>query len=175
MGNTDEILVRFKSAYGIKSDKEVASLFGISQPDFARRKQRGTLLQLMIKEAIAQKVNLNWLLTGEGGMSIAGEHCVAHFSPVGLPPEIIDLLERAKLVLMSKNPIASDALQRNINYFAYAIEKEEELSEMKDSLAAMKAEIASLREALTKCIPRDDPGESAAEEGRPESKGEKVA
>lgn len=173
MVNSDEILMRFKSACGLTSDKETASLFGISQPDFARRKKRGSLLPLIIEKAIAQKVNLHWLIAGEGSPQLGTEtpklgHDQGVPETEEIPEEIRDLLQRAKTVLMSGNPIAFDALQRNINYFAYAVESERQYNEMKDSVSEMQSRMASLEDSLKKCIPREGPpGEGEAEEGRP--------
>jgi len=57
---------RVKKSCGYKFDKQLAEMFGLSSQDFNTRKKRGTLLPLLIEWGINQKVDLNWLFTGEG-------------------------------------------------------------------------------------------------------------
>jgi len=76
-------------------------------------------------------VNLHWLLTGDGESEVGST-----IKPVsGDPPELAELLEGARKVLTSGNPIAFDALERNIRYFSHAIEVEKRLQEMEAKLA----------------------------------------
>lgn len=65
MVNLKEIIGRSKKVGNFSSDKEFASKLGISPPDFSKRKKSGTLLPLIIEWGIAEKVNLDWLLTGK--------------------------------------------------------------------------------------------------------------
>lgn len=76
-------------------------------------------------------VNLHWLLTGEGESDVGS----AVVSISGDPPELAELLEGARKVLTSGNPIAFDALERNIRYFSHAIEVEKRMQEMETKLA----------------------------------------
>jgi len=50
---------------GLRSEKDVAKTLGISPQDFSNRKKRGTLLPVVVEWAINERVNLDWLLTGE--------------------------------------------------------------------------------------------------------------
>lgn len=61
-------------------------------------------------------------------------------------------MEGARRVLTSGNPIAFDALERNIRYFDHAIEAERradaterEIQEMKEDFEIIKAEIQRLK------------------------------
>lgn len=78
-------------------------------------------------------VNLHWLLTGEGETEVEGRGK----SIPGDPPELAELLDGARKVLTSGNPIAFDALERNIRYFSHAIEVEKRMQEVEAKLSEM--------------------------------------
>jgi len=88
------------------------------------------------------KVNINWLLTGKGAIYIIGEDD----SGLDPDPDIARLMEGARRVLKSGNPVAFDALERNIKYFDYAIQQERELAEQKGKLTEMEKRLAALEE-----------------------------
>ncbi|MDR3555530.1 MAG: helix-turn-helix domain-containing protein, partial [Syntrophobacteraceae bacterium] len=134
---------RFKTVFGVKLDREVAALFGIDQGDFSRRKSRGTLLELMIDYGHDRKVNLHWLLTGEGAPRIEEARNIE--ADVKENAELGSLLSQAKKVLTSGNEQAVDALEKNIKYFAHAIEVERRLSRLEKEMEAIKALIGSKR------------------------------
>jgi hypothetical protein len=64
------IIARMKHIAGIKTDKDLAELIDLSPADFSNRKKRDTLLPLIIDWAIHEKVDLNWLLTGDGNQTL---------------------------------------------------------------------------------------------------------
>lgn len=78
-------------------------------------------------------VDIDWLLTGE----MEGEADIYVQEPSKDSPEIAELLEGARNVLTSGNPIAFDALERNIRYFSHAIEVEKRMQEMETKLSKM--------------------------------------
>ncbi len=78
-------------------------------------------------------VNLHWLLTGEEEPF----HAEGISAKVKDDPELVELLDGARKVLTSGNPIAFDALERNIRYFSHAIEVEKRMQEMEAKLAEM--------------------------------------
>lgn len=85
------------------------------------------------------------------------------------PQPLADLLSRAKDVLTSGNSIAADALEKNINYFAHAVAVENGMSKMQEDIDLLKSQLARvIGNASAKGIPW-------VEEGRPESKKDKVA
>lgn len=63
--NFSEVIERIKKLEGKKEDKEIAKIFGLSNPDLNNRMKRGTLLPQIIIWAVNEKVNLDWLLTGQ--------------------------------------------------------------------------------------------------------------
>jgi hypothetical protein len=66
MVNFNEVVDRAKKHLNLKANKEFAEILGLSAPDFSKRKNSGTLLPLIIDWAIAENVNIDWLLTGKG-------------------------------------------------------------------------------------------------------------
>ena len=61
----NEILERVRQKTGRNSDKELAELLGLKQGNFSARKQRGSLLPVVVEWAINTDIDLNWLLRGE--------------------------------------------------------------------------------------------------------------
>lgn len=62
--NIEEVLARFKQALGLRFDKEVAELLGISSKDFGNRKLRGTILAPLLELADERGVDRERLLSG---------------------------------------------------------------------------------------------------------------
>jgi len=72
MINEIDIVDRAQQASGLKSDKDFAMLLGLSAQDFSNRKRRGSLTPLVLDWAINEKVNVSFILTGEGEMRAEG-------------------------------------------------------------------------------------------------------
>lgn len=106
-------------------------------------------------------VNLNWLIVGIGPKYITNQ---GEAGPLDPDPEIAELMEGARRVLSSGNPIAFDALERNIKYFDHAIAAEKELQGMKDDVADIKRELAQLKKK------KSDSETSPKEERSPDEK-----
>ena len=70
MNDISEIVARLKMAGNFSTDKEVAGIFKLTPQEFSIRKKRGTLLPLIVNHGINQKIDLNWLLSGES------HHCI---------------------------------------------------------------------------------------------------
>lgn len=64
--NIEDVISRAKMFTNSKTNKELSERLGISQSDFSNRKKRNSLLPLLIEMAFHEKVNSDWLLTGEG-------------------------------------------------------------------------------------------------------------
>jgi len=60
------IVERAMEVFGCKLKKDLASLFGILPQDMTGRVKRGTIINLIEKEAYKQNVNFDWILTGKG-------------------------------------------------------------------------------------------------------------
>jgi hypothetical protein len=134
----NQVLERFRHACGFTSDRDVAKVFQISPSDLANRKKRGTLLPLILVEAIHRNVNANWILTGAGSQFLADKNSQPKSADPATPVPVIELLGRAKKVLTSGNTLAVDALSKNILYFSDAIEMEGQLNQMKTEIASLR-------------------------------------
>jgi hypothetical protein len=155
MVNLDEVVGRLLGIKGLTQIKQVAELLNISAADLSNRKKRGTLLPLLIDWALHEKVNLHWFVTGEAPLETGS----LELDP---DPEIADLLAGARNVLTSGNPVAFDALERNIRYFSHAIEVEKRMQGVEADLAEMKRFVQEMkkqeadRERLSKEGPLPD-------------------
>lgn len=142
MVNLFEIVDRVKKLKGFSSDKDFAPILGISAPDFSKRKKSGTLLPLLIDWGIAEKVNFDWLLRGEGSPYIKeGRGNIGGDTEEGLldeDPVIAELLEGARKVLKSGNRVAFEALERNIRYFSLAVETEKRLADIEARMSRVE-------------------------------------
>lgn len=122
------------------TQKELASALSTSQSYICSLEQDrqvpGGEILLSLKRFF--DIDLDWLLTGEE--DIAPQ---SHVS--GDTPEIAELLEGARNVLTSGNPIAFDALERNIRYFSHAIDVEKRMLGMESDLAEMKSYVMEIK------------------------------
>ncbi|MCD6099670.1 MAG: helix-turn-helix transcriptional regulator [Candidatus Marinimicrobia bacterium] len=65
----EEILKRLKQLKGLKTDTELAQYLGVKQNTISSWKRRRTIpYNLFISKCEEEKINLNWLLTGQGEM-----------------------------------------------------------------------------------------------------------
>ena len=62
----DAILERIRHLKSLKSEKDLAFLFGLSPQDFSNRKKRNTLRPLVLEWAAREGINVNWLVCEEG-------------------------------------------------------------------------------------------------------------
>jgi len=65
---TSAVLERLKKATGLRKEKDIARLLGISAQDFSNRKRRETLWPLLSEWARKEGISLDWLLSGAGEM-----------------------------------------------------------------------------------------------------------
>lgn len=139
MVNLFEIVDRVKKLKGFSSDKDFANILDISAPDFSKRKKSGTLLPLLIDWGIAEIVNFDWLLRGEGAPYIKeGPEEEVAVREVDDDPVIAELLEGTRKVLKSGNRVAFEALERNIRYFSLAVETEKRLADIEARMSRME-------------------------------------
>jgi hypothetical protein len=96
MVNLIKIIERAKKFGSYSSEKEFANKLGISPPDFSKRKKTGTLLPLIIDWGIAEKVNLNWLLTGGEEVDPKGQESSPEHSPKPVENNFPDLINQFK-------------------------------------------------------------------------------
>ena len=143
MVNLSEIIKRVKKHLNIKTNKEYADIIGISPPDLSKRKKSGTLLPLIVEWGVANKVNLQWLITGEGEM-IREDKKGSLYNKVepDEDPEIVDLLSRTVEILRSDTDYSA-SLSANIRSFHHAVKTENRLD-------TLEAEIKSVKNGIKK-------------------------
>jgi transcriptional regulator with XRE-family HTH domain len=90
-------------------------------------------------------INIDWFLTGDE-LPIDGQ------LPIDDDPEIAELLEGARRVLKSGNPIAFDALERNIRYFDHAVAVEKRLALVEEKLETALDALAKTQDALNALV-----------------------
>lgn len=88
---------------------------------------------LLIEEKL--RYNFRWLLTGEGDPVLRD---ISRSNDMDDDPVTSELLKAARTVLKSGNPVAIDALERNIRYFAHAIESERRYNAIEKRLSALE-------------------------------------
>lgn len=62
----ESVLERIKRIKALKSEKELASVLGVSPQDFSNRKRRNTLRPLVLEWAAREGVDASWLVSEEG-------------------------------------------------------------------------------------------------------------
>lgn len=122
------------------SQVDFASSLGITQ-GFLSGLETGRnqpTADMLTRMANIYQTNINWLLTGEENTGAgAAENAISDEDPA-----IAELLEGARRVLKSGNPIAFDALERNIRYFDHAVASEKRL-------LAVEAKLEELMKVLS--------------------------
>lgn len=100
MVNFDLVIKRIEDLKGVRGDKHVAAILGLSPQDFSNRKKRGSLLPAIFEWAINESVNLDWLIKGqecdpEAKPAIGDQSVVyAMFGTDTEMQEIVDLLQK---------------------------------------------------------------------------------
>ncbi len=113
-------------------------------------------------------VNLNWLIAGAGPKYNTDQGEPQTLDP---DPEIAELMEGARRVLTSGNPIAFDALERNIRYFDHAIAAEKRVDASEKELQEMKEDVAIIKKEMTKLKKQQcKDGKQCPEEQLPDEK-----
>lgn len=136
----EKIIERLKEKTKISTNKDIADLLGLSPTDYGNRKKRGSLLPLLIDWALNEKVNLQDFIVG-GKYQTEETHAY-----LDEDPEIAELLEGARRVLKSGNPVAFDALERNIRYFDHAVATEKRLEAVEEKLETVLDKLAKTSE-----------------------------
>lgn len=145
----DGIIKRFKVINKLKRHKELAKLFDISPQDFSQRKNRGTILDLIIDHPSTKQINLHWLLTGEGPMRMEGmpQIPVVKEEPPpysSLDPKTDEILQLTREIMQSGTSYA-EALSTNVIHFHRAVLAERKIDGKKQDIAAL---VEKLNEAV---------------------------
>lgn len=131
MITSKKIILRLKSLTGMTQKDIALKIFKISDNNLSQKIKRDSIDFIeLIRWAIHKSMDLNYLMGGKG---------------LDKNKNISDLLESARRVLNSGHPMAVEALERNIKYFAHAIEIEDRLSVAETSIKEMRKEFDNLK------------------------------
>jgi hypothetical protein len=148
--NYDEIIGRLKGLLNFKYNSQLAELIELSEEVFSVMKSKGTLLPHLINLALNHKLNLQWLVFGEGapfaGYSLEGQNLdliASSSKEYGDPVNIEDLTNKTVEVLKSDTGF-SVALAHNINAFHKAISTESRVDILENQMKDQRAQTAEL-------------------------------
>jgi len=165
MVDFSEIIKRIINIEDLSNEKDVAELFGFSAQNFSKRKKSGSLLPLFISWGVSKKVDLHWLLTGEGEMIRQGVENDTSIGkagdPLGADPEVVDFLKMTRAVLESGTAY-SDTLITNIRLSHHAMETEKRLKGFEKRLGKIEKTEKILKEKAARIREGDDEAERDA-------------
>ena len=81
------LLDRLKEISGLKKDKEIARLLGISAPDFSNRKRRRSLSAVATEWALENGHDVAWLIYGQKGPTVVDP---------SIPPQVAGVIREAQ-------------------------------------------------------------------------------
>lgn len=108
------------------------------------------------------RVNINWLLAGDGPIYIIGEE--KKEDDADADPAVADLVADTRRILESGNTVAIDTLQRNIRYFDQAIRQEKEMATQTRLLTDQKATLKNMEKRLAALEQTKTPEKATAED-----------
>ncbi len=154
---SEEIIYRLMNSQGYKTKKELAKNLGISAPDLNNRIKSGTVKQLLIDHAIHRKVNVDWLLTGQGSMLNEAGAPIAENAASYAPAQNVnspstgnnqdDYLTMTAAIIGTPSIFAT-ALKSNIEAFHSGIRLQQELAAARAMLTIHDEQIKSQRERM---------------------------
>lgn len=169
----EERLKRLRDSLGLRTQNQLAVHLQVSTSYLADVKTgKAHPGRKFINSLFRIGANPEWFLTGEGEMLIRpAEKTPADEIPAA-SKEVKQYLMLAREVLSSDNTLASDALERNIVYFAHAVRSEKRLAESERRLvesekrmSEMEAVITTLKRAVNQLEETVRDIESGKEEG----------
>jgi phage repressor protein C with HTH and peptisase S24 domain len=151
---SEEIINRLMNSQGYKTKKELAKNLGISAPDLNNRIKSGSVKQLLINHAINNKVNVDWLLTGQGAMLSVPTNTPVNESPAAYretPPSTKDPSNNyltMTAAIIGTPSIFATALKSNIEAFHSGIRLQQELAAARAMLTIHDEQLKSQRERM---------------------------
>ncbi len=145
--NIVEQIERLISALGLKNQRHLSALLGISPARITDAKNRGAMPSEWLVKASEKGINPAWVKTGQGPMNI-GE--AVHIAGIGEPPissRAAEGMSITKYVIESETNYAN-ALWHNLVSFKDAVEKEKERAEMLRKMDKMMEKIDQLEQKI---------------------------
>ena len=119
----DAVIKRFKEINNLSKHKELAKFLNISPQDFSQRKNRGTIINLILEHPSTKQINLHWLLTGEGPMQRENLQKAAAAAAGTSTKNYADIL-RMTAEIMESGTVYAEALKSNVIAFHRAVVRE---------------------------------------------------
>lgn len=145
------ISVRFKAFRKEQklTQSQLARSLSVKQSTVSKIERGSKQLDQNIMRSLVEifHININWILTGIGEKYISEDSTTQDLDP---DPEIASLMEGARRVLTSGNPIAFDALERNIRYFDHAIAAEKRADESERKIRKMEEDMEFIKQEFHK-------------------------
>lgn len=145
----DKIIDRIKALKKVSRDFEVSDIIGLLAHDFSKRKKSGTLITPIVKWAIGEQIDLNWLLRGQKTQEIkhkceTRDQIAESESNKTLYREHGELLNKTREILQSETEY-SNSLAANINSFHHAMENERRIDLIERKMELLGAENGRLK------------------------------
>ena len=146
MLNVRKIIERIQNRTGMNQAQIASELFGKSKQGLNNQIRNNTIdFHALIDWGVNEKIDLDWLLTGEGTpeqeLKVDGGNNVIEYT---FPePEINRLITLSREILQSKTSYAN-VLDANIRAFYEAIERQKRFDGIENELSEMKKTIATL-------------------------------
>ncbi len=193
MDNFDEIVERLKASLGFTKNEQLAELFGLSPPDFSKRKKTGTLLPILTEWAINNRVNLNWLLIGIGPESLEPEkttpiHNREHLLDPTLPKrritdkdivfENISLggaVEQLAKIFASGDTVLVRAISANLHAFSETVDIKARETKTSQLVANMSSRMELLEQQIKVLVKKENEALQTTEEEKEKGGGQESA
>ena len=146
MLNVRKIIERIQNRTGMNQTQIASELFGKSKQGLNNQIRNNTIdFHALIDWGVNEKIDLDWLLTGEGTpgkepKTDGGKNVIKYTFP---EPEISRLLSLSREILQSKTSYAN-VLDANIRSFYEAIDIQKRFGEIESELSEVKKNVATM-------------------------------
>jgi len=161
------IIDRIKKLKGVHSDTQVAKLLEITRENLNNYKRRSSVPRKAIETfCLKEGYSLNFILHGTEPIRISDQNQAVNESPETYLDDdhLRELLGSAHKVLTSGNKMASEALEKNIRYFAYAVEMEKRIGRIERQMQVLEDLLRRKVPPKPESAHGDELGENVAED-----------
>lgn len=148
MINLDDIINRLKVFYNTENDNDIADKIDMHPSNFSQRKKRGTLFEPLIKLAINEKLNVDWLLTGEGPIRVeekTGAMAASQEQVQYANGRYDDVYSDVREILASGDDFIIRALRERLKDFRIAVSMNHERRDLKQRLTLLENEMRAMK------------------------------
>jgi len=143
----DKVLHRLMKSCNYRSKTDLAKAHGMSLQNFSNKQRTGTLVELVVIEALRHDVNLNYIFTGQGKERMADPNMgwAADFSGGGVAEPLAPYGRSEEDEDDAGDEIGGDTAPRTL--------AEASSSENKARLRALEERLASLERLISQLLP----------------------